>query len=243
MREDFIHFLWKTARFDLRDLKTTAGEPLMIQEFGQHNTDAGPDFDAARLKIDGLLWAGKVEMHLHSSEWYTPGHEEDPAYDGVILHVVLEEDRPVLARLLAASPEARREWQSSFRLRDDPRVTRLGHVLRQLHLDEMPQIWNVLRGEMSFVGPRPVTYDELRFYYAAPSSYLDLRPGVTGLWQVQARHIAGYRARIELDQSYAEAMSLSRDLHLMLRTSARILGIRPTAQPDPSTAPSEAQSA
>ena len=149
----------------------------------------------------------------------------------------------VLARLLAASPEARREWQSSFRLRDDPRVTRLGHVLRQLHLDEMPQIWNVLRGEMSFVGPRPVTYDELRFYYAAPSSYLDLRPGVTGLWQVQARHIAGYRARIELDQSYAEAMSLSRDLHLMLRTSARILGIRPTAQPDPSTAPSEAQSA
>ncbi|CAH1001793.1 hypothetical protein LEM8419_02700 [Neolewinella maritima] len=98
MREDFLHYLWRLARFDLRQLRTTEGEALTIQQFGTHNTDAGPDFGAARLRIGGLQWAGKVEMHLRSSEWYTHGHETDPAYDGVILHVVLEEDTIVYRR-------------------------------------------------------------------------------------------------------------------------------------------------
>ena len=148
----------------------------------------------------------------------------------------------VLARLLARSPEARHEWQTSFRLRDDPRVTRIGHVLRQLHLDEMPQIWNVLLGQMSLVGPRPVTHEELRFYFETPAAYLDLRPGVTGLWQVEARHLAGYGARTELDRAYLASMSLSLDLRLMLRTSARMLGIGPAAEPLPAPSP-DAQSA
>ncbi|WP_116126951.1 DUF2851 family protein [Lewinella sp. IMCC34183] len=98
MKEDFLHYLWRLARFDLRDLRTTTGEPVTIQQFGVLNTNAGPDFDDARLRIDGLHWAGKVEMHLRSSEWYDHGHDSDPAYDGVVLHVVLEEDRPVFRR-------------------------------------------------------------------------------------------------------------------------------------------------
>lgn len=98
MKEDFLHYLWRLARFDLRELRTTTGAPLTIQQFGVHNQHAGPDFDGARLSIDGLQWAGKVEMHLRSSEWYVHGHDTDPAYDGVILHVVLEEDRPVFRR-------------------------------------------------------------------------------------------------------------------------------------------------
>ncbi len=98
MKEEFLHYLWRLARFDLRDLRTTGGEPLTIQQFGTHNTDAGPDFDDARLRIGALQWAGKVELHVYSSEWYAHRHEEDPAYDGVILHVVLEEDRPVYRR-------------------------------------------------------------------------------------------------------------------------------------------------
>ncbi|PPK88829.1 uncharacterized protein DUF2851 [Neolewinella xylanilytica] len=95
MREDFLHYLWRLARFDLRDLRTTEGHPITIQQFGLHNTHAGPDFDDARLTINGLQWAGRVEMHLRSSDWYAHGHQEDPVYDGVILHVVLEEDRIV----------------------------------------------------------------------------------------------------------------------------------------------------
>ncbi|WP_116106472.1 DUF2851 family protein [Lewinella sp. IMCC34191] len=95
MREDFLHYLWRLARFDLRDLRTTDGQPIIIYQFGVHNTHAGPDFDDARLIIDGLRWAGRVEMHLKSSDWYDHGHQDDPVYDSVILHVVLEDDRPV----------------------------------------------------------------------------------------------------------------------------------------------------
>ena len=95
MREDFLHYLWRLARFDLRDLRTTEGVPLTIQQFGTHNTNAGPDFDDARLRIGDLQWAGRVEIHVKSSEWYRHGHEQDPAYDAVILHVVMEEDEVV----------------------------------------------------------------------------------------------------------------------------------------------------
>lgn len=95
MREDFIHFLWRQARFDLRDLKTTTGAPISIQHFGIHNQDAGPDFSGGQIRIDGVQWAGNIEMHVNASEWYEHRHDNDPAYDNVILHVVYEEDRPV----------------------------------------------------------------------------------------------------------------------------------------------------
>ncbi len=95
MREDFLHFIWRQARFDLRDLLTTTGATLGIQHFGTHNHDAGPDFSSSRISIDGVSWAGNVEIHVNASEWYEHGHETDPQYDNVILHVVYEEDRPV----------------------------------------------------------------------------------------------------------------------------------------------------
>ncbi|PHI19430.1 hypothetical protein CEQ90_12990 [Lewinellaceae bacterium SD302] len=95
MREDFLHFLWRTAAFDLHQLRTTAYEQIEIINFGLHNSNAGPDFNGARLKINGMNWAGHVEIHIRSSDWYAHGHQSDPAYDNVILHVVLEEDRPV----------------------------------------------------------------------------------------------------------------------------------------------------
>ncbi|MTB49650.1 DUF2851 family protein [Lewinella sp. W8] len=95
MREAFLHFIWRTGRFDLRQLRSTTGQDIQIHQFGAPNEDGGPDFLAAQVSIDGLQWAGQVEMHLNSSEWYDHGHERDPAYDNVILHVVLREDRPV----------------------------------------------------------------------------------------------------------------------------------------------------
>lgn len=98
MREDFIHFLWRQVRFDLRELTTTTGATISIQDFGLHNKDAGPDFHRGQVRIDGMQWAGNIEMHVKASEWYDHGHDTDPAYDNVILHVVLEEDRPVFRR-------------------------------------------------------------------------------------------------------------------------------------------------
>jgi hypothetical protein len=96
MRESFLHFLWRTRRFDQRDLATTEGQDIDIQHVGEYNADAGPDFFNARLRLGGTLWAGNVEMHVFSSEWAAHGHSSDPSYDNVVLHVVLEEDTPVL---------------------------------------------------------------------------------------------------------------------------------------------------
>ncbi len=95
MKEDFLHFLWRTRRFDQTHLQTTGGEPLEILHPGEHNTHAGADFTNARLRIGNTTWAGNVEMHLKSSDWQRHGHQDDPAYRNVILHVVLEDDRPV----------------------------------------------------------------------------------------------------------------------------------------------------
>lgn len=95
MREDFLHFLWRTKRFDLGNLLSTTGEPIEIQHFGEANSGEGPDFLQAKIYIGDTLWAGNVEMHLKSSEWYEHGHQNNRHYDNVILHVVLEEDQPV----------------------------------------------------------------------------------------------------------------------------------------------------
>ncbi len=96
MKEDLLHFLWRTRRFEQSGLRTTEGEPLEILSPGNHNTHAGPDFLDARLRIGDTAWAGNVEMHLNASEWLRHGHQGDTAYGNVILHVVLDEDQPVL---------------------------------------------------------------------------------------------------------------------------------------------------
>lgn len=96
MKEDLLHFLWRTRRFEQTNLQTTEGEPLEILSPGTHNTHAGPDFLDARLRIGSTTWAGNVEMHLTASEWLRHGHHSDAAYGNVILHVVLDEDQPVV---------------------------------------------------------------------------------------------------------------------------------------------------
>lgn len=95
IREDLLHYLWKTKRFDVRNLRTTTGEAIEIQEFGKHNPNAGPDFLNAKIKIGETLWAGNVEMHVLASDWLKHEHSSDAAYENVILHVVLNEDIPI----------------------------------------------------------------------------------------------------------------------------------------------------
>ncbi|MEM9991896.1 MAG: DUF2851 family protein, partial [Bacteroidota bacterium] len=95
IREDLLHYVWKTKRFDVRTLVTTQGEEIVVEDFGTHNPDAGPDFLNAKVRIDNTLWAGNVEMHLKASDWLKHGHSQDAAYENVILHVVLQEDIPI----------------------------------------------------------------------------------------------------------------------------------------------------
>jgi exopolysaccharide production protein ExoY len=119
---------------------------------------------------------------------------------------------------LRANPQAYEEWRSTRKLKDDPRVTAVGAVLRKLSLDELPQLINILRGEMSVVGPRPVVEDELELYEASAVFYLRSRPGLTGLWQVSGRNDVSYAARIAFDTHYVTNWSLIKDMVIVART-------------------------
>ena len=129
-----------------------------------------------------------------------------------------------LKAYLAENPEAAEEWARDHKLTNDPRITPLGNFLRKTSLDELPQLWNVLKGEMSFVGPRPIVTAELDKYGAAAGAYLAQKPGITGLWQVSGRNDVSYDERVAMDVDYAKRMTLKLDLELILRTGASVVG-------------------
>lgn len=128
-----------------------------------------------------------------------------------------------LAQHLAENPSAAALWARDFKLDSDPRVTRFGDFLRRSSLDELPQLWNVLRGDMSLVGPRPVTAAEYASYGRSQGYYRRLRPGLTGLWQVSGRNDTGYRARVALDVGYYWRASLLLDLRILVATAGVVL--------------------
>jgi exopolysaccharide production protein ExoY len=128
-----------------------------------------------------------------------------------------------LREVLEANPAAAAEWAQCQKLRNDPRVTSVGAMLRKSSLDELPQLFNVLIGDMSIVGPRPVTEEELSRYGASVNAYTACRPGVTGLWQVGGRSSASYEIRISCDAYYARMWSLSLDSKIILVTIPSVL--------------------
>lgn len=128
-----------------------------------------------------------------------------------------------LDALLADDADARAEWERDHKLENDPRVTRIGNFLRRTSLDELPQIFNVLKGEMSLVGPRPVTTPELERYGTQKDVYLSMRPGVTGLWQVSGRNQVSYAERVSMDTAYYNSVSLGTDLVILAKTGGAVL--------------------
>jgi Undecaprenyl-phosphate galactose phosphotransferase WbaP len=132
-----------------------------------------------------------------------------------------------LESLLANDPVARAEWEATRKLKNDPRITRIGRFLRSTSLDELPQLINVLLGEMSLVGPRPVQEAEIdRYYGASAAHYMAVRPGITGLWQVSGRSETSYESRVALDVSYVSRPSLLADISILLRTPVAVLSRR-----------------
>jgi exopolysaccharide production protein ExoY len=136
--------------------------------------------------------------------------------------MVVDGDR-VLREHLASNPEAAREWRESRKLRHDPRVSCLGHILRKSSLDELPQLFNVLRGDMSCVGPRPLVEDELANYGRYARECFSARPGLTGIWQVNGRSLCQYSRRIALDRAYARRWSVWLDLLILIKTVPAVL--------------------
>ncbi|WP_449220812.1 sugar transferase [Tistrella mobilis] len=126
----------------------------------------------------------------------------------------------LLKDLLARDAEARAEWEQFEKLRKDPRITRIGRVLRKTSLDELPQLWNVLRGDMSLVGPRPMALHETSRWGASLVEYTSLRPGITGLWQINGRTDSDYESRITFNRAYLQSWSPVLDIRLLFQTVA-----------------------
>jgi len=131
--------------------------------------------------------------------------------------------KEVLEHLLATDPEAKAEWDKEFKLKNDPRITKSGAFLRKTSLDELPQLWNVLKGEMSLVGPRPIVEKEISRYGVYFKEYSMVRPGITGIWQTSGRNDVDYPERVQMDNWYVHNWNLWLDLVLLWRTGRAVL--------------------
>ncbi len=131
--------------------------------------------------------------------------------------------KEVLEDLLKNSPEAREEWEKDFKLKNDPRITKIGNFIRRTSLDELPQLFNVLKGEMSLVGPRPIVQEELERYEENVDYYLMAKPGMTGLWQVSGRNDVDYDTRVYFDAWYVKNWSLWNDIAILFKTVSVVL--------------------
>lgn len=166
-------------------------------------TSPGPVFyKHKRIGLDGKeIWMWKFRTMTHNSEFALQQHlKEDPALQ--------------------------MEWKSNFKLKDDPRVTTIGRFLRRTSLDELPQIWNVLRGEMSLIGPRPIVTEEIALYGDEFEIYKQVLPGITGLWQISGRNDLPYQDRVKLDVYYIQNWSIWLDIHILMHTILATLQAR-----------------
>ena len=188
-------------------------------------------FDVTAIVVSAPLWgplvltlAALVRLSSKGAAFY--GHERVGRGGRTIrcfkLRTMVQDADARLAALLASDPELAEEFAWTFKLKNDPRVTTMGRFLRKTSLDELPQVINVLKGEMSLVGPRPITEDEMRRYGQYMPIVLSARPGRTGLWQVSGRNDVSYSTRVALDVQYAFGQSLVGDLSIIARTFVRV---------------------
>ena len=188
-------------------------------------------FDVSAVVITAPVWAplllllaGLIRMTSKGPAFY--GHERVGRRGRTIrcfkLRTMVRDADARLAELLASEPMLAEEFARDFKLKDDPRVTKVGRFLRTTSLDELPQLVNVLRGEMSLVGPRPITEAEMHRYGQYMPIVLSARPGMTGLWQVSGRNDVSYATRVALDVQYAFGQSLGGDLSIIGRTIVRV---------------------
>ena len=129
----------------------------------------------------------------------------------------------VLVKYLEENPKLLAEWNADHKLKNDPRITRIGKFLRKSSLDELPQLWNVLRGEMSLIGPRPIVAEEIEKYGDRFKYYAQVPPGISGLWQVSGRNDIGYEQRVSLDEYYVRNRSIWMNIHIIIRTAVVVI--------------------
>jgi Undecaprenyl-phosphate galactose phosphotransferase WbaP len=174
-----------------------------------------------------LLFYIAVAVKLSSRGRILYGHERfgrgGRRFRAWKFRTMFENAGDVLEYYLEQHPELRLEWEQDQKLRYDPRVTRIGRFIRKTSLDELPQLWNVIRGEMSLVGPRPIVANEVEKYGPYYELYTIVKPGITGLWQVSGRNNTTYDERVQLDAYYVRNWSPWLDVYLLLKTVRIVL--------------------
>jgi exopolysaccharide production protein ExoY len=175
------------------------------------------------LLVAAAIWAGDRKSPIFRHQRLGRGGQP---FGCLKFRTMVVDSQTALAAYLADNPAAQAEWDASHKLTDDPRVTALGKVLRKTSLDELPQLLNVLRGEMSLVGPRPIVQAEVARYGSAFAPCFAVTPGVTGLWQVSGRSETTYAERVALDLDYASRWGLRRDLAILVRTVPAVFAQR-----------------
>ena len=157
---------------------------------------------------------------LYSQSRYGRGGKTFKCYK---LRSMVTNAKEQLEFILATDPVAREEWQTSQKLTDDPRITPLGHFIRKTSIDELPQLFNILCGDMSLVGPRPIVENEIQRYGTDFKEYCAVRPGLTGLWQVRGRSDTTYGERVALDVEYANSRTLMSDIVILFQTIPAVI--------------------
>ena len=225
------HLSRSTAMTQARVAEGSPHSTLDHREIGLSLPERGAKrlFDLASVVVIlGLFWWAivivAIAVRLTSGSPVIFGHKrigrDGREFNCYKFRSMVPDADEVLAHLLANDAQAREEWARDFKLKDDPRITRVGRFIRKTSLDEFPQLWNVLMNDMSVVGPRPVVRKELDTYYLGSNRahYLSVKPGLTGLWQVSGRNDMEYSERVELDRVYVSSWGLWSDFMIVMRT-------------------------
>lgn len=177
----------------------------------------------AVLPILGILW---VVAKLDGGPGFF-GHQRvgrnNKLFNCLKIRSMRQDSQTYLAKYLADNPNARAEWEENQKLKHDPRISKFGNFIRKTSLDELPQIFNVLAGDMSLVGPRPITEEELKRYGSNVSAYLAMKPGITGIWQTSGRSNVSYDERVEMDVTYSKTVSFWTDIKIMFLTAKTLV--------------------
>ncbi len=172
-----------------------------------------------------LLIAIAIKLDSKGSVFYHQSRigKNGAAFEVIKFRTMVENADEVLAKFLEENPPLLEEWKLNHKLKEDPRITRTGRLLRKISFDELPQIWNVLKGEMSLVGPRPIVTDEIARYGERYKYYTQVPPGITGLWQVSGRNDVTYEQRVRLDEYYVRNRSIWMNFYILVRTASAVL--------------------
>lgn len=217
--------VYKDFDLDLVDADTGRGRRGLYRRVGKRVFDLALGIAIAPIVLPaiGALWLLARRDGGPGFFAHTRMGQDGKPFRCLKIRTMVPDAETRLVAYLDSNPEARAEWERDVKLTNDPRITKIGHVLRRTSLDELPQLLNVFQGAMSFVGPRPVPAAELERYGAAKPVYLAVKPGITGLWQVSGRNDVSYGERIEMDRRYLRDMSFAMDLRIILKTAGAVL--------------------